>query len=116
MRDWLGEVYRIPKGFVPAKGYAGYSDNRRITLYDQEGTQVNVRMRQAFRERDGDPSVLFREFNEAFGGELYIGPRLCYKDGVEFSQPFHKFTIPRKESSRKRYEKDEETFHILLRS
>lgn len=116
------EIYKMPDGFNPVEGFV--SCKRRLpgyrgvhlTLFDSEGVEVNFNLDDVFREKDGDPNEVMMELHEALGGELYVGPRLCYKDGIEYSKPWHKITVPwRKKPVRDKFEGDKETFHILLR-
>jgi hypothetical protein len=117
LKESVDEDMEMPEGFMPIGGIAEYrrGAGEYLTLFDRGKREVDINFHDVFRQQDGDPNSVFEDLNNAFGGELYVGPRLCYRDGVEISQPWHKITVPWGEKSRRNtFEGEEETFFIML--
>jgi hypothetical protein len=117
-REELYEDNEFPVGFVPVSGSVGVGVGRfnggRLNLVDEGGMEVDIPFHEIFRAYEGNPNVIFEELHEAFGGKLYLGRRLCFKDSVEISKPCYAITVPwRNDGIRP---KDSATFHVRLRS
>lgn len=110
----LTRYSHMPTAFVPVRGFADVAGN--LTLFSEEGLDVHIHWKDTIRRSCGDPNVVFQELNNAFGGDLYLGSRLCFRDGTKISRPWHEIRVPwPSEEGEDLTEEIMTTFFILLR-
>ncbi|KAH8597271.1 hypothetical protein B0O99DRAFT_685182 [Bisporella sp. PMI_857] len=90
--DWKSKEMEVPEGFCPVNGNVEAASNGDdlLCLFDKDRNEAKFYFGDVFREDDEDPNVVLEELHQSFGGELYVGSRLCYQSGIEQSRPWLK--------------------------